>query len=116
MPCATVHRIQICHVTVAATCSASCEASAGHAEKNFMSVVFALQGWYWPYLGPANTMYVPGPLLKACNNEILLLEVGTKKAADAKATGMQQPAIMGARPASRLPVLVAPHAQMTWLA
>ena len=95
MPCTTVHRIQICHVTVAATCYASCEASAGM----LMGVVFALQGWYWPYLGPANTMYVPGPLLKACNNEILLLEVGTKKAADAKATGMQQSA-MGARPAS----------------
>lgn len=60
-----------------------------------MGVVFALQGWYWPYLGPANTMYVPGPLLKACNNEILLLEVGTQKAADAKATGMQQSAIHG---------------------
>lgn len=46
-----------------------------------------MQGWYWPYLGPANTLYVPGPLLKACNNEILLLEVGTQKPSDAAATG-----------------------------
>ena len=46
------------------------------------------QGWYWPFLGPANTLYVPGPLLKACNNEVLLLEVGTQKGSDATATGM----------------------------
>ncbi len=32
-------------------------------------------------------MYVPGPLLKACNNELLLLEVGTIKPADATAMG-----------------------------
>jgi hypothetical protein len=56
----------------------------------FRVVAIALQGWYWPYLGPANTMYVPGPLLKACNNEILLLEVGTQKVADVNATGIQQ--------------------------
>ena len=105
LPCSIVHCIQIRHVTVAATCCASCEASAGHVKKKFMGLVSALQGWYWPYLGPANTMYVPGPLLKACNNEILLLEVGTQKAADAKATGMQQSTIHG-----RTPFLLTPSA------
>ena len=98
MPCTIERCIQIRHITVAATCCACCEASAGHVKKKFKGVVFALQGWYWPYLGPANTMYVPGPLLKACNNEILLLEVGTQKAADAKATGMQQSTVHGHTP------------------
>ncbi|CAL8467305.1 g6842 [Coccomyxa elongata] len=32
-------------------------------------------GWYWPSQGPANTMYVPGPILKAGVNEVILLEV-----------------------------------------
>ena len=31
-------------------------------------------GWYWPLLGPQMTMYVPGPLLKASGNEVVLLE------------------------------------------
>ena len=61
-----------------------------------------MQGWYWPYLGPANTMYVPGPLLKACNNELLLLEVGTIKPADATATG-------GSTPCASLAVLFQLH-------
>ncbi|KAK9836149.1 hypothetical protein WJX81_004982 [Elliptochloris bilobata] len=32
-------------------------------------------GWYWPSRGPANTMYVPGPLMRRGKNEIILLEV-----------------------------------------
>eukprot|EP00884_Botryococcus_braunii_P002883 jgi/Botrbrau1/12596/Bobra.0169s0124.1 len=32
-------------------------------------------GWYWPTAGPTNTMYVPGPILKVGDNEIILLEV-----------------------------------------
>ncbi|EIE21208.1 hypothetical protein COCSUDRAFT_57119 [Coccomyxa subellipsoidea C-169] len=40
-------------------------------------------GYYWPEKGPQNTMYIPGPLLKACNNELILLEVGTKMRANA---------------------------------
>ena len=31
-------------------------------------------GWYWPLLGPQMRIYVPGPLLRAGSNEILLLE------------------------------------------
>ncbi|BDA51062.1 probable beta-galactosidase [Coccomyxa sp. Obi] len=42
-------------------------------------------GYYWPEKGPANTMYLPGPLLKACNNELILLELGTSMKADASA-------------------------------
>ncbi|KAK9821791.1 hypothetical protein WJX81_004092 [Elliptochloris bilobata] len=33
-------------------------------------------GPYWPAFGPQETQYVPGPLLKACDNEIILLETG----------------------------------------
>lgn len=47
----------------------------------------AVQGWYWPAIGPQNTLYVPGPVLKACNNELLLLEVGDQLTADAAKTG-----------------------------
>ena len=32
-------------------------------------------GWYWPKLGPQGAQYVPGPLLKAGSNEIILVEV-----------------------------------------
>ncbi|EIE22122.1 hypothetical protein COCSUDRAFT_1093, partial [Coccomyxa subellipsoidea C-169] len=32
-------------------------------------------GWYWPSKGPANTMYVPGPVLRAGVNEVIMLEV-----------------------------------------
>ena len=32
-------------------------------------------GWYWPAVGPQMTMYVPGPLLKGGENELILLEV-----------------------------------------
>ncbi|CAL8466181.1 g5717 [Coccomyxa elongata] len=39
-------------------------------------------GYYWPAIGPANTMYIPGPLLRACNNELVLLEVGNSMIAD----------------------------------
>ena len=35
-----------------------------------------MQGWYWPAIGPQNTLYVPGPVLQGCNNELVLLEVG----------------------------------------
>ncbi|PSC67692.1 Beta-galactosidase 17 [Micractinium conductrix] len=35
---------------------------------------FAL-GWYWPSQGPQMTLYVPGPVLRAGNNEVLLLEL-----------------------------------------
>ncbi len=31
-------------------------------------------GWYWPLLGPQMTTYIPGPLLKDGDNEIVLLE------------------------------------------
>lgn len=31
-------------------------------------------GWYWPLLGPQMRIFVPGPLLRAGSNEILLLE------------------------------------------
>ena len=31
-------------------------------------------GWYWPLVGPQGTQYIPGPLLKAGNNEIILVE------------------------------------------
>ena len=31
-------------------------------------------GWYWPLLGPQMTMYVPGPLLRVSENEVVLLE------------------------------------------
>ena len=38
-------------------------------------------GWYWPLLGPQITTYIPGPLLKAGDNEIVLLEF-SQEAAD----------------------------------
>jgi len=31
-------------------------------------------GWYWPLLGPQMTTYIPGPLLRAGDNELVLLE------------------------------------------
>ena len=31
-------------------------------------------GWYWPLMGPQGTQYIPGPLLKAGSNEIILVE------------------------------------------
>ena len=31
-------------------------------------------GWYWPTKGPQNTLYIPGPLLHAGSNEIIILE------------------------------------------
>ncbi len=31
-------------------------------------------GWYWPLKGPQMTTYVPGPLLRAGANEIVVLE------------------------------------------
>lgn len=46
-----------------------------------------MQGYYWPEKGPQNTMYIPGPLLKACNNELILLEVGAKMRANASPKG-----------------------------
>lgn len=46
-----------------------------------------LQGYYWPEAGPANTMYVPGPILKACNNELVLLELGASRQANPAAKG-----------------------------
>ena len=32
-------------------------------------------GWYWPLVGPANTLYVPGALLKPGANTFVLLEI-----------------------------------------
>ena len=31
-------------------------------------------GWYWPAAGPQMTTFVPGPLLRAGGNDIVLLE------------------------------------------
>ena len=31
-------------------------------------------GWYWPAAGPQMTTYVPGPLLRAGGNDVVLLE------------------------------------------
>ena len=31
-------------------------------------------GWYWPAAGPQITTFVPGPLLRAGGNDIVLLE------------------------------------------
>lgn len=31
-------------------------------------------GWYWPLLGPQMRTYVPGPLLREGDNEIVILE------------------------------------------
>ena len=45
------------------------------------------QGYYWPEVGPQNTIYIPGPLLRACNNELVLLELGTTMTANASAIG-----------------------------
>ena len=44
----------------------------------------AAQGPYWPANGPQETQYVPGPLLKACDNEIILLETGGGRGARAE--------------------------------
>ena len=38
-------------------------------------------GWYWPLLGPQMTTYLPGPLLRVGDNEIVLLEF-SQEAAD----------------------------------
>ena len=46
------------------------------------------QGYYFPAIGPANTMYIPGPLLRACNNELVLLELGNSMVADRAPTGV----------------------------
>ena len=32
-------------------------------------------GWYWPTKGPQMTLYVPGPVLKPGDNDVLILEV-----------------------------------------
>lgn len=32
-------------------------------------------GWYWPSRGPQMTLYVPGPILKPGDNEVIFLEV-----------------------------------------
>ena len=32
-------------------------------------------GWYWPDRGPQMTLYIPGPLLRPGDNEILLMEL-----------------------------------------
>lgn len=32
-------------------------------------------GWYWPVKGPQNTQYIPGPLLRDGDNELVLLEI-----------------------------------------
>ncbi len=32
-------------------------------------------GWYWPDKGPQMTLFIPGPLLRPGDNELLLLEM-----------------------------------------
>lgn len=32
-------------------------------------------GWYWPQAGPQMTLYIPGPMLRGGENELILLEV-----------------------------------------
>ena len=32
-------------------------------------------GWYWPARGPQVTLFIPGPLLRRGDNEIVLLEM-----------------------------------------
>ena len=32
-------------------------------------------GWYWPDRGPQMTLFIPGPLLRPGNNEVILLEM-----------------------------------------
>jgi hypothetical protein len=32
-------------------------------------------GWFWPAVGPQMTLYVPGPVLRPGDNELVLLEV-----------------------------------------
>lgn len=32
-------------------------------------------GWYWPQAGPQMTLYIPGPMLRDGENELILLEV-----------------------------------------
>ena len=32
-------------------------------------------GWYWPDRGPQMTLFIPGPLLRPGDNEVLLLEM-----------------------------------------
>ncbi len=32
-------------------------------------------GWYWPSIGPQEAHYIPGPLLRDGDNEIIMLEV-----------------------------------------
>jgi hypothetical protein len=41
-------------------------------------------GWYWPSIGPQEAHYIPGPLLRKGENEIVLLEV---EATPSDATG-----------------------------
>lgn len=52
-----------------------------------MWVCSSQQGFYWPEVGPANTMYIPGPLLKPCNNEIVMLELGVATKANVAPAG-----------------------------
>jgi beta-galactosidase len=40
-------------------------------------------GWYWPTRGPQMTLYVPGPILRAGANELVVLEVEAPPAAGA---------------------------------
>ena len=32
-------------------------------------------GWYWPQAGPQMTLYIPGPMLRDGENELILLEI-----------------------------------------
>jgi beta-galactosidase len=43
-------------------------------------------GWYWPTMGPQMTLYVPGPVLKPGENDILILEVEKVTNGDAEKT------------------------------
>ena len=49
---------------------------AGSAGPDAAAGAARAQGPYWPAFGPQETQYVPGPLLHACENEVVLLETG----------------------------------------
>jgi hypothetical protein len=46
-------------------------------------------GWYWSTMGPQMTLYVPGPVLKPGDNDILILEVEKVGGAAAEAATVQ---------------------------
>ncbi len=65
-------------------------------------------GRYWPVYGPQNTLYVPGPVLRPGQNEVVLLEVGE---IPLDPHGRQQPSPLNfMQTVHRMPVaLMQPH-------